>query len=563
MINKLQQRLFFFLLLPVALLLFLAGFLGFIFARNNMLDQWREAATLKLQRAAHHIDMRLNQRIFWIEMFQKTGDLHHEGSYQEWILERIRELDGVVNVNLVRVPGVQSRGMDRGMHMGRRSMMGSHGGSIAEVTPPMYDAEVGAKTVSLISYLEDENDRIVGNLLITILFDYLMQDIKELGWWQSDIACLIDKSGKYLAHTEAMMKTRKRLGETDDPLELAVLKENETKPFGTILGSGHPPNQVAGFYKITKAPWTIVLLAQGDKILAPIVKFLFYYVVAGILCVLLILLLIRFVVGNMVRSIKEISVAAEGVANGNYDSDISIRRHDEIGQLGMSFNTMVQGLKERDFISNTFGRYVDQEIAKELMNKPEAARLGGQKREVAILMSDIRNFTPLSENLSPEQIIGILNRYFSYLIDIITKYKGIIVDFFGDSVLVFFDPLEGPVKPVVANAIDCGLEMQGTMKKFNEEMSEENSPELQMGIGINAGEVVVGNIGSETRVKYGIVGSPVNITHRIQSVADGGDIVISESVYKYVKDAVRIKKAFTAPLKGINESTNLYIVEIG
>ena len=563
MIRKLQHRLFIFLLLPVALLLFLAGFLGFIFARNNMLDQWREASILKLQRAAHHIDMRLNQRILWIEMFQKTEDLHHEDSYQEWILERIRELDGVVNVKLVRVPGVQRRGMDRGVHMGRRSMMGFHGGSIAEVTPPIYNAEVSAKTVSLISYLEDENDRIVGVLLVTILFDYLMQDIKELGWWQSDIACLIDKSGKYLAHTEAMMKTRKRLGETNDPLELVVLKENETKPFGTILGSGYPPNQVAGFYKLTKAPWTIVLLAQGDKILAPIVKFRFYYIVAGILCVFLILLLIRFVVGNMVRSIKEISVAAEIVANGNYESNISIRRHDEIGQLGMSFNTMVQGLKERDFISNTFGRYVDQEIAKELMSKPEAARLGGQKREVVILMSDIRNFTPLSENLSSEQIIVILNRYFSYLIDIIRKYRGIIVDFFGDSVLVFFDPLESPVKPVVANAVDCALEMQRTMKKFNEEMSEENLPELQMGIGINAGEVVVGNIGSETRVKYGIVGSPVNITHRIQSVADGDDIVISESVYKYVKDAIRIKKAFTAPLKGINESANLYIVETG
>ena len=562
MIKKLQHRLYIFLLLPVALVLFLTGFLGFIFARDNMLDQWREVAVLKLQRAAHHIDMRLNQHILWVEMFQKSGDLHHEYNYQEWIVERIKELDGIVNANLAWVPNVNSKGMDRGMHRGGGGMMRFHRGRIAEITPPIYDAEVSAKTVSLISNLEDEKGRIIGNLLVTILFEYLMQDIKALGWWQSDVACLIDGSGKYLAHTEAMMKSRKRLGETDNPLELAVLEETQTRPSGTILGAGHPPDQVAGFYKLKNAPWTIVLLAPGEEILAPIIKFRIYYAVAGMLSILLILLLIRFVVGDMVRSIKKVSNAAERVANGNYDTEISLGRNDEIGQLGMSFNTMVQGLKERDFISNTLGRYVDQEVAKELLKRPEAARLGGQKREVAILMCDIRNFTSLSENLTPEITIRLLNHYFSYLVEIIQKHKGIIVDYFGDSVLVFFDPLEGPAKPIVCNAIHCAHEMQRGMENFNREMKGKNLPEMHMGIGINVGEVVVGNIGSETRVKYGIVGSPVNITQRIQSMAGGDDIVISETVYDYVKKNVQIKKAFTAPLKGINGSTNLYRIDV-
>jgi class 3 adenylate cyclase len=262
----------------------------------------------------------------------------------------------------------------------------------------------------------------------------------------------------------------------------------------------------------------------------------------------------------MVRSVGQISRAAEQVAGGKYGDPLSVKTRDEIGQLTQSFNTMVQGLKERDFISNTFGRYVDQEIARELMRRPEASRLGGEKREVAILMSDLRDFTPLSETLSPDVTIRMLNRYFSRIIETIQKHQGIIVDFFGDALLVFFDPLEGPIVPVINRSIDCALEMQRIMEIFNAENRAEDLPELKMGIGVNAGEVVVGNIGSETRAKYGIVGSAVNVTQRIQSEAEGGEVVISESVYSAARDQVTIKKSFEAQLKGIQGNVKLYVV---
>jgi class 3 adenylate cyclase len=335
-----------------------------------------------------------------------------------------------------------------------------------------------------------------------------------------------------------------------------------TKPFGTLLGSGHPPDRVAGFYKLKNAPWTMLIYAPGDEILAPIVKFRSYYIAGGILFILIILLLIRFVVGKMVRSITEISRMAGRVAKGNYEDTLSIESKDEIGQLARSFNTMIRGLRERDFIRNTFGRYVDQEIAKELLTRPEAAKLGGEKREVAILMSDIRGFTRISESLSPEATISVLNHYFSHLVEMTKKHKGIIVDFFGDGVLVFFDPFKDPIEPAVERAVNCAFEIQDTMVKFNEEMKGEGFPEFQTGIGVNVGEVVVGNIGSETRAKYGIVGSPVNVTHRIQSTANGGDVVISESVYGYISTGIKVKRSFEASLKGLEEETKLYVVEL-
>ncbi len=563
--KSLQQRLIFFLLLPIACLLVLVGFLGFIYARQVMLNQWREAAITKLRWAAHNLDMRLGKPIEWIEMFHKTGRKRAVFALQDWLLDQLRELEGVTKVHLQWSDQGSERGMMRMMsgmhlHMGSQRMMHFHRGRISEVTPPRYDTQAGHETVSLISILKDESGNEVGNLEVAVRFDYLMEDIIKLGWWQSDMACLIDNSGMFLAHTEWMMNKRAKLGETNDPLELAVLKAMEEKRFGALRGPGHPPDKVAGFYRMEQAPWTIVLFAPGRKILAPIIRFRFYYVLCGILCIVVIILLIRSVGGKMVKAIKEISQAAGNIARGDYGDPLPQRSQDEIGQLIGSFNAMVQGLKDRDFISNTFGRYVDQEIAKELMRQPEATRLGGEKREVAILISDIRGFTPLSESLNPEEIISILNHYFSHMIEIIKKHKGIILDFFGDGVLVFFDPLGGPIESMVHRAIQCAMGMQLEMKSFNGEMKKEGLPEIRMGIGLNAGQVVVGNIGSETRAKYGIVGSAVNLTQRIQEVAKGGEIVISDSIYRYSCEHLDVKKSFDVQLKGVQERIRLHLI---
>ena len=561
--KSLQQRLIFFLLLPVAGLLVLVGLLGFIYARQVMLDQWREAAIANLRWAAHNIDMRLGRPIEWIEMFHKTGEKRGEFASQNWILGQLRELEGVTKVHLQWLnqrPERRTMRMMPGMHlhMGSQRMMHFHRGRITEVTPPIYDTQAGHETVSLVSILKDESGKEVGNLEVAVRFDYLMEDIIKLSWWQSDMACLIDSSGMFLAHTEWMMNARGKLGETNDPLELAILKAMKEERFGTLRGSGHPPEKVAGFYRMEQAPWTIVLLAPGSKILAPIVRFRFYYALGGVFCIVVIILLIRSVGGKAVKAIKEISRAAGNVARGDYGDPLPQKSQDEIGQLIGSFNAMVQGLKERDFISNTFGRYVDQEIARELMRQPEATRLGGEKREVAILISDIRGFTPLSESLSPEGIISILNHYFTHMIEAIKQHKGIIVDFFGDGILVFFDPLDESIETTVRRAIRCAIEMQNGMEAFNAEMRKEGMPELEMGIGLNAGEVVVGNIGSEARAKYGIVGSAVNLTERIQKVAKGGEVVISNSIYCYTHEHLNVKKSFDVQLKGVHERIMLY-----
>jgi class 3 adenylate cyclase len=189
---------------------------------------------------------------------------------------------------------------------------------------------------------------------------------------------------------------------------------------------------------------------------------------------------------------------------------------------------------------------------------PETARLGGRRKEVVIMMSDIRGFTPLSETLSPEETIYILNRYFEYMIRIINKYNGIIVEFVGDAILVFFQPLSESLSATVNQGVRCAFEMQKEMTPFNEEIKAESFPELEMGIGVNAGPVVVGHIGSSARAKYGIVGSEVNITQRIQQQAKGKEVVVSESVYKSVSENVVLTDSVQIRLKGVQKPVTLH-----
>jgi class 3 adenylate cyclase len=292
--------------------------------------------------------------------------------------------------------------------------------------------------------------------------------------------------------------------------------------------------------------------------MAPILRFRLYYLGGGILCLLVILLLIRLGTGPLVSSIRRISQKAAKVAHGEYGEPLPVESRDEIGKLTQSFNEMVAGLQEKDLISNTFGRYVDREIARELLSRPEAGRLGGKKREVVILFSDIRGFTPLSETLTPEAIIHLVNRHFSRMIEVVGRHRGIIVDFLGDALLAFFDPLDGPLAPKVQQAVRCALEMQEAMAAEN--AAEPEAPQLLMGIGIHAGEVVVGNIGSEYRAKYGIIGAAVNLTHRIQGQAQGGEVMVSEAVYRRLGEGVKINRSLETRLKGIQEPVTLYAI---
>jgi len=364
-IKSLQQRLMLFLLLPVAALLLGMGIVGFIYARNSLLTQWKEAAILKLQRAAHDVDMRLSRPKEWMQVYNDTGGEHYDQHTQEWILDQLRQLKGVERVTLSGVDEEPAKDVlhlhredhasrDPEEHMARRrgGRMHFHKGRIAEITPPRYDSLVEHETVSIISELTDAGGRQIGRLEVVIRFDYLLENLGAAGWWQSNMAFLVDNAGRVLVCTDP---NRHQLGENNSPLELATLREMEERDSGTILDQGHPPDEVSGFYRLKEADWTIIMVAPGRQILAPIGQFRSFYIVTGSFFILLILLLIRLVTGRTVSSIRDVSKAARSIARGEPTGSLPVKSEDEVGQLTSSFNAMVSQLQERMKLKEALG----------------------------------------------------------------------------------------------------------------------------------------------------------------------------------------------------------------
>ncbi|WP_353932743.1 adenylate/guanylate cyclase domain-containing protein [Okeanomitos corallinicola TIOX110] len=208
-------------------------------------------------------------------------------------------------------------------------------------------------------------------------------------------------------------------------------------------------------------------------------------------------------------------------------------------------------------IRKIFGRYINDEVVATILESPEGLKLGGERRLITIFTSDLRGFTATSERLPPEGVVKILNFYLECMADEITRYQGTIDEFMGDGILVLFGAPTAR-KDDAARAVACGVAMQSAMVKVNNQMAEWGLPPLEMGIGINTGVVVVGNIGSEKRTKYGIVGDQVNLTYRIEGYTTGGEIIISESTFKEVESLVVIDHTLQVTPKGVREPINVY-----
>lgn len=212
------------------------------------------------------------------------------------------------------------------------------------------------------------------------------------------------------------------------------------------------------------------------------------------------------------------------------------------------------------FIRETFGSYLSEEVVNTLLGSPEGLQLGGELREVTILMSGLRGFSPASEGLAPDQVVHIINRYLEEMVNVVLKYDGTINEFIGDAILVIFSaPIE--IQNHAEKAVACALDMQKAMVSVNEANRRDGLPELEMGIGVNSGEVVVGNIGSPKRMKYAVVGSHVNLTARIESCTTGGQVLISESTYKSVRSIVKVIEESLISAKGFKKPVNIYNIE--
>jgi class 3 adenylate cyclase len=209
------------------------------------------------------------------------------------------------------------------------------------------------------------------------------------------------------------------------------------------------------------------------------------------------------------------------------------------------------------FIQALFGRYLSDEVVAGLLASPEGPKLGGEQRKVTLLMSDLRGFTPLTEGLAPERVLHLLNSYLAAMADVILAHQGTIDEFVGDAILAIFGaPLTRPDD--ARRAVACAVRMQAALQELNRKNETEGLPRLEMGIAIHTGEVIVGNIGSERRTKYGVVGSAVNHAGRIESFTVGGQVLISDATLRECGDGVRVGSRLAIDAKGTRERIVVY-----
>ncbi len=219
---------------------------------------------------------------------------------------------------------------------------------------------------------------------------------------------------------------------------------------------------------------------------------------------------------------------------------------------------LVENLELRNrFIQSLFGRYVSDEVVADLLASPEGPKIGGEERRVTLLMSDLRGFTPLTEGLPPDRVLRLLNSYLGAMADVVLAHQGTIDEFVGDAILAIFGaPVTRPDD--ARRAVACAVAMQEALAALNRANEPLGLPRLEMGIAVHSGDVIVGNIGSERRTKYGVVGSAVNHAGRIESFTVGGQVLISDATLGEAGEGVRVGERLSVDAKGTREPIVVY-----
>lgn len=246
-----------------------------------------------------------------------------------------------------------------------------------------------------------------------------------------------------------------------------------------------------------------------------------------LLIALVVIALVSFVVARSIREpLRRLILGTGAVAQGNLDVRLGLSRADEFGLLGKYFDKMAEELKERQTIRDLFGRYLSEDVARSVLARNQQFELGGQEVVVTVLFCDLRDYTTISERLSPIQMVSMINEYLGVMNVVIDEHQGCVIEFLGDGILaVFGAPQAYPEH--AENAVRCALAMRAALEHLNGQWEEQGMADrwkdmgidrIQCRIGLHTGPVVAGNLGSKTRMKYAVIGDTVNVAARLEAL---------------------------------------------
>jgi sigma-B regulation protein RsbU (phosphoserine phosphatase) len=367
--KSLQQRTVFFILIPTFLLLLGMSVAGYLFVRTMLLNQWGETAIAKLQRTAHQVDMRLRNPKELLLLLRGNKDGKVDSEFFRNIIDKIKETDGVRSVQVEWFKETAKSTSEPTSKMA--DMMGHNHRFMTkqiEISSPTYGGQSESRIVSLVSQIRDSKNSVLGKVEVAISFDELIAQVVSDPWWKGNTSYLVDDSGNVLVGAStSTIKDDAEIQEfgIDNKLEHDTLEALRIKDSGMVFGRGSPPEEVSGFYRLAEAPWTMVVIAPGDKVLQPIIRFKLFYILSLTICIILILLFIRRTIDQITSRIKEITVAADELSKGNFGPSFPVKTRDEVGELTKCFNKMTQQLQHRILLKEAIG--VAREVQQNLL----------------------------------------------------------------------------------------------------------------------------------------------------------------------------------------------------
>ena len=366
------------------------------------------------------------------------------------------------------------------------------------------------------------------------------------------------------------------------------LSEKETGRIISLIEKNEPGWQSISLSGVKNAADTFffepfdwfVIVAEEEKILYSIISVIFFRtaVVLAVSLLVSFFFLIYFS-AYLTRPLEHMVTVIQSIISTNDLSEkVPLLYQDETGKLSHYFNIMTGQLddaysqlkkyalhaviahKKEMRIRNIFQKYVPTDVIDSFFSHPEAM-LVGENRVLSILFSDIRSFTTISEGLSPDDLVSSLNKYFEIMVDIILNHNGIVDKYIGDSIMAFFGaPVKHNDDPL--QSVKAALDMIDSLNEFNKWELQQERDEFKIGIGINYGVVTVGNIGSEKKMDYTVIGDMVNLASRLEGLTKKyhEPIIISESLYRKIKDEFPCRMLDKVKVKGKKKSVNIYSV---
>jgi adenylate cyclase len=265
---------------------------------------------------------------------------------------------------------------------------------------------------------------------------------------------------------------------------------------------------------------------------------------------------------RIAQPLTDLSAKMGRLREGDFDVRASSIPHgnDEVGDLAHAFDQMALGLKERERLKGTLDRYVSGDVAERILEEKDDLLLRGEVRRVTVLFLDVRGFTTISERLSPTEVVALLNEYFDVVVDRVTHHGGTLNKFIGDAAMCIWG---APKEALNAerDAVLCALEIQEAVATLSAERARNGATTVAIGIGINAGEAVAGNLGAARRLEYTVIGDAVNLAQRLESQAKAGEVLISQTVYEKVEALVEVSPREPVKLKGKSQPVQLWEVK--